>query len=134
MATQSTGISIGSSCTVADSVPAGPFCLSVIWTDVRTSSLPTKSDPTPPGQAALATRQWTSLIAIWASTSESSGGLGLPRILSFTELVESAVNPFASGVPIVSTEERCVGGLHDEFARGGPWLRFGVVHSSYAGT
>ena len=52
-ATQSTGISIGSSCTVADSVSAGPFCLSVIWTVVRTSSLPGEVGPAPPGQAAL---------------------------------------------------------------------------------
>ena len=71
---------------------------------------------------------------IRASMSESSGGLGLPRTLNRTELRDSAVNPFASGVPTVSTEERCAGGLHDGCASGGPWVRFGEVHAWYAGT
>ena len=61
-----------------------------------------------------------SLILTSNWVSESSGGLGLPRYLNRIELIDRAVNPLASGVPTVSTDERWVGGLHDASASGGP--------------
>src|SRR5687768_16091213 len=71
----------------------------------------------------------------WISTSESSGGPGVPTLTSsFANPTEFAPAPLASGVPTVTDPEAWTGGLHDGNASGGPCVRFGAVHALYAGT
>ena len=68
-------------------------------------------------------------------TSESSGATrdtDLDRDLDAAD--QSASAPFASDVPTVMEFDDCTGGLHDGNASGGPCVRFGAVHSLYAGT
>src|SRR5262245_11881650 len=76
---------------VADSTGGLPLYLSVTRRLACMSTLPVKSDSTPPPQAELAARQRTSLTLMFICTSESSGGAGLPSTLNLTWLTDDAV-------------------------------------------
>src|SRR5687767_3812288 len=60
---------------------------------------------------------------------------GFPLVtLNRTDDKEFAAKPLASGEPIINTGVDFAGGLQDGCVRGGPWMRFGEVHSLNAGT